>query len=317
MTTLDEQMRMMPDVAYAFSRSHGNAVAMHFFSNPGYTDWGAAVGGARYGTYHPSDISDMLEDGAILDAKTGQGYSKSTTALSGAQKVQAGYEAFCRTYAGSRMIQQMGKPDWAAYAVGDMGSNAMAACISQKDGTRILAWNKGYNSLVDAGLMTGPDLEKAVMDNLARYGHVFGNPDKDPTVVKAAAFYEAMRHEAGHYHHFNNIFDRPVDAEEYQTYMETAQFYRQLAEETKDSNYAMSKFYGAIADVSEAKASMYGRDSQYCHDKASDDQQSGLEAALELDCDATEGSAQDAESSDSAGDGSDASGDGAGDGGSD
>ncbi len=262
------------------------------------------MGGPGYATYTPSDIADMLEDGAILDAKTGAGHAKSTTALSGAEKVQAGYEAFCRTYAGSRMIQQMGKPEWDGYAIGPLREGAMAATISDPDGTRILAWDKGYGSLIDAGLLTGPDLERAVLDNIARYGHALGNPQVDPTVAKAAAFYEAMRHEAGHYHHFNNIFDRPVESEEYQTYMETAQFYRQLAEETKDSNYAMSKFYEAIADVSEAKASMYGRDSQYRQDKASDDQQSGLEEALELDCGVNEGSAQDAEVCGSACDGS-------------
>lgn len=316
MTTLEEQMRMMPDVAYAGSRAHGNTVAIHFFSNPSNRDWSSAMGGPGYATYTPSDISDMLEDGAILDARTGKGYAKSPTALSGAQKVQASYDAFCRTYAGSRMIQQMGKPAWDAYAVGDLGSGAMAACISQKNRTRILAWNKDYGSLIDAGLLTGPDLERAVLDNLSRYGHVFGNPDADPTVVKAAAFYEAMRHEAGHYAHFNNIFDRPVGAEEYQTYLETAQFYRQLAEETKDSNYAMSKFYEAIAESSEKKASMYSRDSQYHNNKASDDQESALEQALELNCDAQEITAQGAESGDSASDGSDSSGDGSGDSGS-
>ena len=284
MTTLEEQMRMMPDIAYSDSRMHGNDVAMHFFSNPGNQDWGSAIDGARYGSYHQSDISDMVEDGAILDAKTGQAYASSTTNLSGAQKLQEAYEAFCRTYAGSRMIQQIGKPDWDGYAYLDLKKGAMAACLSAKNGHRTLAWDKGAASLMDAGLMTGPDLEQAVLSNLSRYGHAFGNPDSDPTVVRAAAFYEAMRHETGHYHHFNNIFDRPVEVEEFKTYMETAKFYRQLAEETKDSSYAMSKFYEAIADTSEAKASRYGSDADSNHCQDSGDRYTGLEQVVGNSC---------------------------------
>lgn len=204
--------------------------------------------------YQAEDISDLLSNGAIYDPKTGSAVGSSESNIQDAKGVQSAYEAFTRSYAGSKMAGQMGVPKWDAYAVMDMGDSALAATISYGDGRKVLAWNSKYLDRVNAASMSQAQLEAAVIDSINRYGHALASPE----VAKAADFYEANYHEGRHYQHGSQVFNRSRAEEEYATYMETAQFYRSLAEQTKDSNYGISKFYDAIADRSEAKARIYG-----------------------------------------------------------
>lgn len=219
------------------------------------------MGGSGFSHYKESDISDLLAHGGQYFPDSGNVYGQSDGYKGGAKKVAESYQSFARTRAGQQMITQMGLPAWDGYAMLDLPGNALAATISYSDGRKILAWNSKYMDRIDAGLLAGPHLEQAVLDAVQRYGHPFA----DPVVASAADFYEAAFHEGRHNQHGHTVFNRSKESEEFATYRETAQFYRGLAEEVKDRDYAMAKFYEAIADRSDAKAKIYGRGGEGAH----------------------------------------------------
>ena len=248
-------------IVYAHSPS-SQGPSMFFLSQERHVEaWEHAIGAPQWGHYQESDISDLLSNGGQYFKESGNSYGPSQSYRDGAKKVMESYEAFSRTHAGSVMISKMGLPAWDGYAMIDMGDGPLAATISYAGGRKILAWNSRYMDRIDAGLLAGPHLEEAVMQAIDRYGH----PLLDPGVRAASEFYEGAYHEGRHNHHGSKIFNRSRESEEFATYMETAGFYRGLAEKVKDSSYAMSKFYEAIAERSEYKARIFGKGGEDAH----------------------------------------------------
>ena len=278
MTTHEEQQLMDRSIVYANMPS-SQGPSMFFLSQEHQVDgWEHAMGGAgwMHGAgwmqYQESDISDLLSKGGQYFKDSGNSYGPNQSYRDGARKVMESYEAFSRTHAGREMISTLGNPKWDGYAMLDLEGGALAATISYTDGRKVLAWNSKYMHCIDAGLLAGPHLEEAIMNAIDRYGHPLG----DPLVSAAANFYEASYHEPVHNKHGRKVFNRSRESEEFATYMETATFYRGLAEKVKDSSYAMSKFYEAIAERSEYKARMFGKGGQDAQEDAQIDSLEGI-----------------------------------------